>query len=288
MLPNFKGSVSAFDSIKNELKIYKKNQHKLNITKISKNIDFNKSIKLENVFFSYKKKPSNVIDNVNLEIKKGEKVGFVGFTGSGKSTLIDILMGLIEPDKGKIFVDDKAIDNSNIKNWFSKISHVPQNIFLADTSIVENIAFGISKHKIDNSKIYNLLNECEMSEFVNNLPDKEFTNIGERGVQLSGGQRQRIGIARALYSDADLIILDEATSSLDGYTESKIIDNIIKNNIDKTLVIISHRLDILSDCDNIFVLNDSKIINSGDYNFLKNNDEIFIKMSKKKLINKSK
>ena len=197
-------------------------------------------------------------------------------------------MGLIEPDKGKIFVDDKAIDNSNIKNWFSKISHVPQNIFLADTSIVENIAFGISKHKIDNSKIYNLLNECEMSEFVNNLPDKEFTNIGERGVQLSGGQRQRIGIARALYSDADLIILDEATSSLDGYTESKIIDNIIKNNIDKTLVIISHRLDILSDCDNIFVLNDSKIINSGDYNFLKNNDEIFIKMSKKKLINKSK
>lgn len=275
---NFKGSVSAFDSIKNELKIYKREKNILADSKKYKNFNFENNIALENIFFTYKKETTNVLDNINLKISKGEVVGFVGLTGSGKSTLIDILMGLIKPNKGNLLVDENIINIHNVKVWFNKISHVPQSIFLADTSIRSNIAFGINEDKINNNRISQLLDQCEMREFIDNLPMKEFTNIGERGVQLSGGQRQRIGIARALYSNSDVIILDEATSSLDGYTESKIISNIVDKNKNKTLIIISHRLDILKECDNIFVLNNSKIVNSGKYNYLYENDETFKKM----------
>lgn len=216
-------------------------------------IDFKESIELKNLSFFYDKR-NQILNKINLKIKKGEKIGIVGLSGAGKTTLINIIVGLIKQTSGELFIDNKLLENKNLISWMSKIGYVPQDVYLIDDSIKSNIALGIRKDKIDNEKIDNALKQSQLMTFVNSLPKKEDTNVGERGVQLSGGQRQRIGIARALYNNSEILVLDEATSALDQQTELDFIKavNNIKGN--KTILIITHRLSTIENCDKIYNL----------------------------------
>ena len=214
-------------------------------------IDFNESFELKNLSFHYDKS-NQILNKINLKIKKGEKIGIVGLSGAGKTTLINIIVGLIKQTSGDIFIDNKLLENRNLNSWKSKIGYVPQDVYLMDDSIKSNIAFGVRTNSIDNEKINSALKQSQLMTFVNSLPKKEDTNVGERGVQLSGGQRQRIGIARALYNNSEILVLDEATSALDQKTELDFIQAV--NNIkgDKTILIITHRLSTIENCDKIF------------------------------------
>lgn len=214
-------------------------------------IDFKESIELKNLSFHYDKS-NQILNKINLKIKKGEKIGIIGPSGAGKTTLINIIVGLIKQTSGDIFIDNKLLENKNLNLWKSKIGYVPQDVYLMDDSIKSNIAFGVRTNSIDNEKINSALKQSQLMTFVNSLPKKEDTNVGERGVQLSGGQRQRIGIARALYNNSEILVLDEATSALDQKTELDFIQAV--NNIkgDKTILIITHRMSTIENCDKIF------------------------------------
>jgi ATP-binding cassette, subfamily B, bacterial PglK len=200
---------------------------------------------LKDVSFYYPTMDNPSVSNINIQIDKNSIVGFVGPTGSGKSTIVDLLLGLLKPSSGKIFIEGIEMNDQNIINWQSKCALVGQNIFLADTTIRENIAFGIPNDLIDNDKISYAAKVSQIIEFTDILPLKLDTIIGERGVQLSGGQRQRIGIARALYNDADVLVFDEATNSLDLITERLIMDAIHQFSGIKTIIIIAHRLETI-------------------------------------------
>ena len=223
-----------------------------------KNIEFNKSIKIENLSFSYQKETGEIFSNVNFEINKGQSVGIKGLSGSGKSTLADIILGLLNPTKGKILVDNRNI-KENLISWQRKASYVPQSVFLTDDKLSRNIALGIEDNKIDKQKLNQAIIAVELDKFVNSLPHGTDTIVGERGSRLSGGQIQRIGLARALYNNPELLILDETTNSLDKETEKKILENIKKLKKDKTLIFISHDQGLLKNCDVVFTLKDKKI-----------------------------
>ncbi len=227
---------------------------------------FNNNIKLKKINFRYGENLPMVLNNINLDIKRGSKVGFIGATGSGKSTLIDIIMGLLESSDGVIEIDGKVLTRQNIRSWQAHIAHVPQSIYLADNSIEENIAFGLPKKNINSEKVRRVAEQAQISNVIESLPKQYKTRVGERGVQLSGGQRQRIGIARALYKETDVIIFDEATSSLDNSTESSVMQTIdaLGNNI--TLLIVAHRLSTLKNCSQIIELDENGIKQIGTYN----------------------
>lgn len=228
-----------------------------------KPIRFNREIVLENISFKYNSTSPLILNDVNLTIKKGEIIGVMGSTGSGKTTLIDILMGLIEPTSGSILIDGVNLDYRNyhqLKSWNSIISHVPQEIYLSDNSIIENIAFGIASNEIDIEKVYEASRKAEISKFICNSHDQYNMNVGERGVSLSGGQKQRIGIARALYKEAKILTLDEATSALDNQTESLVMKSIQNIKEDLTIIIVAHRLTTLKKCDRIFKLNEGTLV----------------------------
>ena len=221
---------------------------------------FKKNIRLKDVSFGYDENSLPAINNINLEIKKGDCIGIIGKTGSGKSTLIDIMMGLLDPTHGTLEVDENVITSSNRRAWQSRIAHVPQNIYLSDSTLEENIAFGIPLEEIDRSLVRRAAISANIDSVVNEWPLKYKTILGERGIRLSGGQRQRIGIARALYKQADVLFLDEATSSLDTATESSIMKAIEKLGNDITLIIIAHRITTLKNCSRILELtNEGKI-----------------------------
>lgn len=229
---------------------------------LQKEIYFDKNISINNISFGYGgKKDQYVIKNFSHVIKKGSRTGIIGSTGTGKSTLVDIIMGLLQPSLGNISIDDKEINENNMHIWRSKIAHVPQSIFLTDSSISENIAFGNKKSNIDYKKLQEVVEQSQLTDFINSLPDGLNTNVGERGVKLSGGQRQRIGIARALYKNAELIIFDEATSALDTATEKEIMKSIENLSNHLTLIIIAHRLSTLEQCDEILDLSSKKDTN---------------------------
>ena len=213
---------------------------------------FEKSLKFEGVSFSYYDDKNYVLKDINLEIKPGEFIGISGDTGSGKSTFIDLILGLIVPSKGNIILDGmKLKSNSKILHqWNKNVSHVPQSIFLCDSSVAENIAFGLKKSQIDFKKLKKVAEIAKVSNFINNLPRNYLTEVGEDGIYFSGGQKQRIAIARALYRDKDLIILDEATSALDASTEKEILDSLIKLK-NKTIILISHNEKTLRYCSRI-------------------------------------
>lgn len=216
-------------------------------------IDFAEQISLKNISFAYDQK--NVLDNIDLVIKKGTSLAFVGESGSGKSTLIDIIIGVLKPDSGDLYIDDKKLSDHNIKNWRKKIGYVPQEIYLFDSSVAQNVAFG---REYDKAKIERALKLANIYNFLQ-TKDGIDTKVGDGGVQLSGGQKQRIGIARALYDDPEIIVLDEATSALDSATEEAIMDEIYENSRDKTLIIVAHRLQTVAKCGKIYRVQSGKI-----------------------------
>ena len=224
-------------------------------------------IVLKNICYDYPESKRTTIKNINIEILAKSIVGFVGPTGSGKTTLVDIILGLLDPKKGSLEIDGKIITKQNVRSWQKSIGYVPQNIYLSDDTIAANIAFGVQRNEIDldliekSSKIANLHNFI-----INELPKKYDTIIGERGVRLSGGQRQRIGIARALYNKPKVLVLDEATSSLDNQTEESVIKQVLSLNQNMTIIIIAHRLNTVKNCDIIFRLENGQIIDQGSYN----------------------
>lgn len=221
---------------------------------------FNKSIELVGVSFAYNNSQPLILNDVSISIKKGDRVGVIGKTGEGKSTLLDILLGLIEPSIGYISIDKVRLEPSNYRQWQSRIAHVPQFIFLADTTVAENIAFGVPTQLIDLDRVKNAAKLAQISKDIESWSSRYSTVVGERGVRLSGGQRQRIGLARALYKDSDVLILDEATSSLDRETENLVITAI--NDLPKkiTLISIAHRLSTLNGCNLIIKIEGGKVV----------------------------
>jgi ABC-type multidrug transport system fused ATPase/permease subunit len=250
-----------------------------NITKLktekkipnSKNIvGFKKSINLDNISFNYNVNQYSVLKSINLSIPALSTIGIIGATGSGKTTLVDIIAGLLEPSQGTMSVDKTIINNFNIKYWQKNIGYVPQNIYLSNSSIASNIAFGIYKDHINYQEVEQAAKNASLHEFImNELPEKYETITGERGVKLSGGQCQRIGLARALYHKPQLLILDEATSALDNITEKKIMECIDNLKSNMTIIMIAHRLTTVKECDLIFLLENGEIKASGTYETLK-------------------
>ncbi|MDB9885284.1 ABC transporter ATP-binding protein/permease [Gammaproteobacteria bacterium] len=276
-----KGNISAFTVLNKDL--IASNPKNL-ATKIdpfeNKKIQFLNTIKFKNISFSYPKEHIKVINEVSLTIKKNTCIGIVGSSGSGKSTTVDLLLGLLEPSEGEIVIDSKVLNKTNIRKWQNIVGYVPQDIYLSDLSIKENIAFGLPKIDISNEAIDQALELANLKDFVNSLPESANTVVGERGVQLSGGQRQRIGIARALYHEAEVLILDEATSSLDGLTEKSIMDNINSFTGKKTIIMVAHRLATVRNCDDIFLFHNGEIIDQGSFEELVLRNETFHEMSK--------
>ena len=216
---------------------------------------FQQGIRFEGVHFCYGPGLPPVLQGVNLEILRGERIGLIGSTGSGKSTLVDLLMGLLEPTKGRILVDgDDLHHHERLLAWRAAIAHVPQSIYLADNTVAENIAFGIPRELIDLARVRKAAEQAQISNFIESSPQGYETFVGERGVRLSGGQRQRIGIARALYKQASVIILDEATSALDSATEADLMKTFEDLSRELTVVMIAHRLSTLASCDRVFEL----------------------------------
>ena len=217
-------------------------------------IAFTNSIELKNLSFRYSDESPWVLKDLNLIIPKGSVIGVIGSTGCGKSTLLDIIMSLLSSTSGELLIDNMVINNTNKKSWQTHISSVPQDIYLSDGTIDENIAFGLPREEINQSRVKTAAQQAQISDLVDSWDDGYQTIVGERGTRLSGGQRQRIGLARAFYRQSDVLILDEATSALDNDTESAVMDAI--NNFDHniTVIIIAHRLTTLKNCDMILSL----------------------------------
>ncbi len=231
----------------------------------AKPLPFHKQIELNNLSFRYTEQTPLVLNNLNLSISRGSRTGFIGVTGSGKSTLLDIVMGLLQPTDGALAIDGQPVTTSNNRAWQAHIAHVPQAIYLSDSTIEENIAFGIPKGKIDHNRVKRAAQQAQIAEIIESWPKKYKTYVGERGIRLSGGQRQRIGIARALYKQADVIIFDEATSALDNDTEQAVMEAIESLGHDLTILIIAHRLTTLKNCSQVVELGDGGIKRIGSY-----------------------
>ena len=231
-------------------------------------ISFNKEICLNNLSFKYAadsiENTSWILKSINLTIVKGERIGFIGVTGSGKSTLLDIIMGLLPSTSGELTIDGELITSKNIKAWQAHIAHVPQNIYLSDSTIEENIAFGIHKEKINHQQVEKAAKQAQIAELIEEWEEGYQTSVGEQGIRLSGGQRQRIGIARALYKEADVLVFDEATSALDNETEQAVMEAIDGLGGDLTILTIAHRLTTLKGCDRIVKI-DNNIAQIGSY-----------------------
>tara|TARA_B100001175_G_C19506130_1_gene640961 strand:- start:1054 stop:2859 length:1806 start_codon:yes stop_codon:yes gene_type:complete len=236
-------------------------------------------ISLENLSFSYSESNQLAIDEINISIPLSSKIGLVGYTGSGKTTLVDLILGLLKLKSGKILIDNKELNARNMREWQNSIGYVPQQIFLTDQTIAENIAFGLSLKELDMKKVKKASKMAKIDEFITKeLSEGYFTKVGERGVRLSGGQRQRIGIARALYNNPRLLILDEATSALDNVTEKEVMNEITNEFNNMTMIIIAHRLNTVRMCDCIYLLNDGKVMNSGSYDELIKSSSEFKRM----------
>ena len=226
---------------------------------MDKSINFTNSIKLTNIEFSYDRKLQKVLSNINLEIFKGQMIGFFGESGAGKSTLIEIIVGLLEPSTGEIAIDNTIINKKNLRAWQKKIGYVPQNIYLLDNSIRKNIAFGLPENEINDNQINNAIKGANLEKFIDTLPQKLDTAVGERGTHLSAGQRQRLGIARALYYNHEVIIFDESTSNLDTKNEDEILQLISTLKRKKTILMISHRKSAIKFCDVICHMDKGKV-----------------------------
>jgi len=279
-IAQIRGSLSAFETIKGDLEAsQEKVKQEIKITSLKEHFSAQESIKLENIEFSYPGKRKSALTQLNMEIPVNSVVGLVGSSGSGKSTAIDILLGLIKPDRGQLLIDGEPLSPSQIRAWQNTLGFVPQSIFLTDSSILENIAFGLAANNIDMERAKRVIKLVHLDELIQQLPDGLNTTVGERGVQLSGGQRQRIGIARSLYHNAEVLIFDEATSALDGITEKLVMDTIHEFSGSKTIIMVAHRFTTIQKCDIIFFMEEGKIADKGTYDELMERNETFKKMS---------
>ncbi|EOY7971945.1 ABC-type lipopolysaccharide transporter PglK [Campylobacter jejuni] len=218
-------------------------------------LSFNQELKIYNLSFGYEGK-KYLFKNLNLNIKKGEKIAFIGESGCGKSTLVDLIIGLLKPKEGQILIDKQELNANNTKNYRQKIGYIPQNIYLFNDSIAKNITFGDA---VDEEKLNRVIKQANLEHFIKNLSQGVQTKVGDGGSNLSGGQKQRIAIARALYLEPEILVLDEATSALDTQSEAKIMDEIYKISKDKTMIIIAHRLSTITQCDKVYRLEHGKL-----------------------------
>lgn len=226
--------------------------------------DFSSKIEVRDVSFIYESAPAPALVSVSLHVNRGEAVGLVGPSGSGKSTLVDVVLGLLAPQSGQVVVDDKDIQ-LNLRGWQDQIGYVPQSIFLTDDTLRRNVAFGLPKNEINDEAVRAAIRSAQLEDFVSTLPAGLETVVGERGVRLSGGQRQRIGIARALYHNPAVLVLDEATSSLDTETEHDVMQAVRALQGDKTVIIVAHRLSTVEYCDRLYRLEDARIVDQGSF-----------------------
>jgi ABC-type multidrug transport system fused ATPase/permease subunit len=252
-----------------------------NLKDTNNELKFTKQIELRNINFVYPQSQKKSLSNINFSIPLKSSVAFIGKTGGGKTTLVDLMLGLLKPISGEILVDQVVIDDSNISQWQKKIGYVPQQIYLADDTIASNIAFGVENKNIDFALIYKVAKMANIHDFITNeLNDGYMTKVGERGVRLSGGQRQRIGIARALYKRPEVLILDEATSALDNKTESDVIGALSNLSKDLTIITIAHRLSTVKDSDCIYLLDKGEIIDFGKYDDVQKRNIQFMSLDK--------
>jgi len=279
-LAQIKGNVSAFESIKSDLlnsrlEVYDKTE----ISVSKSEVKFENEISLSNINFTYPGKKRSALECVNIKIKRNQVVGFVGASGSGKSTLIDLILGLIEPENGGVFVDNVEITNENILLWRNLVGLVPQKIFISDSTIYENIAFGLPDKLVNHAQVLEAVDKANLNELVAKSPMGLKSAVGEDGALLSGGQRQRIGIARALYHQAEVLIFDEATSALDNVTERMVMQAVHEFSGEKTIIMIAHRLSTVQKCDVIYFMNEGRVLDYGTYEELLDRCADFRKMA---------
>ena len=288
LLPAFQQIYSSMAIIKANIPAFESIQQDLydSLHKESKSQEFEENflnpkqnISLENITFTYPKKEEPALNKLDMLIPANSVIGIVGPSGSGKSTLIDILLCLIEPQEGHLKIDDDIINDQNRRSWQNTIGFVAQTIFLSEGTVAENVAFGIPEDQIDLDQVQKVLKLAHLSDFISTLDKDIHTKVGERGVQLSGGQRQRIGIARALYHKAEVLVFDEATSSLDGITEKMIMEAIHEFSGKKSIILIAHRLKTVKKCDKIFFIDKGRVADQGTYQELIENNEHFKNMA---------
>ncbi len=251
---------------------FKKDRKKNNQLKL------NDCIKINTVSYHYPDSEVQALENISLTVPKGKAVGFVGSSGAGKTTIVDLILGLLEPDKGEILIDGIDIQQ-NLSAWQKNLGYIPQSIYLADETLRSNIAFGIPKEEIDDSKVLNAVKLAQLGTLIEQLPDGLETIIGENGTRLSGGQRQRVGIARALYHAPDVLVMDEATSALDNITEKQITSAIESLKGERTLIMIAHRLSTVKNCDMLYFMEEGKIVEQGTYDDLVHSNIRFREMA---------
>ena len=289
-LAQIKGGMPAFEAIKCDLVASQEQKALGNTLEFRSNLGFKikdseaqylsvkNNIELKNVNFTYPGKQDPALSNLNLTIPVNKVIGLVGSSGSGKSTVIDLLLGLIRPQDGRLLIDGQPIEDEQLRAWQDMLGFVPQSIFLSDASITENVAFGLPKASIDLERVKKVIKLSHLEELVQQMSEGLDTVVGERGVQLSGGQRQRIGIARALYNNADILVLDEATSALDGITEKLIMDAIHDFSGSKTIIMIAHRLKTVQKCDIIYLMEQGRIKDQGTFDELSVRNKTFKQM----------
>jgi len=278
-LSQIRGNLAAFDAVRDDLRASSLTVAKSSVP-TGQRLAPRSEIRFDGVVFSYPGTEDPALKNLNITIPANKVTGLVGASGSGKSTAIDLLLGLIEPQQGKVLVDGQPVTKDNCRQWQNSLGFVPQSIFLSDSSITENIAFGLPPENVDEDKVKRAATLAHLDELLEQLPDGLATRVGERGVQLSGGQKQRIGIARALYHDADVLVLDEATSALDGITEKLIMDAIHDFAGKKTIIMIAHRLATVRQCDSLYLLEQGRVTGHGTYDELASGNTTFQRMAK--------
>lgn len=280
---SIKYCMPALNKVYSEFKLSENYMEALTSKNLNKNthnisLPFKQLLKLKNISFAYDAAP--ILSGIDLEIAKGQRVAFVGASGAGKTTLVDIILGILTPSQGEIWVDDQQITRDNLTQWQSHFGYIPQMIYLYDCSLRENIAFGVASDQIDDAQVWNCLQLASLETFVKEQPDGLNAKVGENGIQLSGGQRQRIGIARALYHNPDILVMDEATAALDNQTEAEVTQALSCAEQGRTIITIAHRLSTIRDYDVIYVLDKGKIVAYGTYDELLKNCERFREMVK--------
>jgi ATP-binding cassette subfamily C protein len=274
-------NIYAIDPVYNDLKLLEKDAEKQLKKEEKINLNpypFTSQVIFKNVSYRYPQGSAEAIRDISLNIPRGTVIGFVGPSGAGKTTIVDILLGLLEPQQGQILVDNQNIFE-DVRRWQMNVGYIPQFIHLSDDTISRNIAFGLLDEEIDTAQLWEAVCAAQLESLIQELPEGLDTVVGERGVRLSGGQRQRIGIARALYNNPQVLIMDEATSALDNITEKFVIEAIEQLRGDRTIIMIAHRLTTVQNCDVIYLMNEGRILEHGSYKDLLKSSSEFRKMN---------